>query len=238
MRRAGDCPPYLARSVTDALAARLPRSRFAPRLSGSVLVVVMWIAFGVVGMALYFAHSMEMNMRAADNQLAAFEADQAIESAAVYYSNVLANVNQVNMQGNAQLNMQPYMLPLTNYYQIAGVKVGQARWWAIGRDTNAMDFSRRSPDPVFGLVDEASKVNINNTKLYGSPDSTTATNLLQNLPQMTFPLLSAIYDWSTTNTTPSTSGAKDETYESMNPPYLVQEHQFRHAPANCAWFME
>jgi hypothetical protein len=191
-----------------------------------VLIVVMWIAFGVVGMALYFAHSMEVNMIAADNQLASLQADQAIESAALYYSNVLANVIQMNMQGNAQLNMAPCMLPSTNFYQTAGVRVGEAMWWAIGRDTNATLFSRQKRDPVFCLVDEASKANLNNTKLYGSPDSTTSTNLLLGLPQMTVPLLSAIYDWCTTNTTASMNGAKNLTYQSLNPPYMCKLTNF------------
>jgi type II secretory pathway component PulK len=217
--------PHCGLRIADCgLRPALERSR--RRLSGSVLIVVMWIAFGVVGMALYFAHSMEMNMRAADNQVAAFEAENAIESAAVYYSNVLASVMQANSRGNAEMNMQPYMLPMTNWYQTAGVKVGQARWWVIGRDTNDMDFSRRSPDPVFGLVDEASKANLNNTNLNSSPDSTTTTNFLYGLPQMTIPLLSAIYDWTSTNATASMNGAKSPAYESLNPPYLCKATNF------------
>ena len=207
--------------------SKLPHSKFPARRSGSVLIVVMWIAFGVVGMALYFAHSMEMNMRAADNQLAAFQADQAIESAAIYYSNVLSYVMQTNQQmGNMAQLMQPYMLPPTNYYKNAAVKVGEGMWWAIGRDTNATDFSRRSPDPSFGLVDEASKANLNNTALYGSPDSTTTTNLLQGLPQMNYSVLSAIYDWETTNITASQNGAKNPTYNSLNPPYVCKMTNF------------
>jgi len=78
------------------------------RLSGSVLIVVMWIAFGLVGMALYFAHAMEMNMRAADNVVASLQADQAIESAAIYYSNVLSYVMQINQQ---QAGLGQYMQP-------------------------------------------------------------------------------------------------------------------------------
>jgi hypothetical protein len=70
-------------------------------------------------------------------------------------------------------------------------------------------------------VDEASKVNINNTNLYKSPDTT--TNLLLNLPQMTLPLQSAIYDWTTSNSTATMNGAKSQAYESLNPPYLCKQ---------------
>jgi type II secretory pathway component PulK len=201
-----------------AAGSAAPRTQ-APGRSGSVLIVVMWIAFGVVALAVYFAHSMEMSLREADNALASQQADQAIEAGAIYVSNILAEVIQTSSQMNAQYNFAPYMLPPTNFYSAAGVKVGEATFWLIGRDTNDSIFSRRSPDPSFGLVDEASKVNIN-SKLYNvSPDSTTKTNLLQNLPQMTFPLLSAMYDWMTTNTIASMNGAKDSTYEGLNPSY-------------------
>jgi len=199
--------------------------------SGSVLIVVMWIAFGVVSLALYFAHTMEMTLRAADTQVASMEADQALEAGMLYYSNVLAQVMGLNSQYNSQAYFAPYLLPSTNYYKtcgvqmgsVAGVPVGPARFWVIGRDTNANDYALRQAEPVFGLVDEASKINLNNLqnpKLYGiSPDSTTQTNLLQNLPNMTYPLLSCIYDWATTNTVACMNGAKSTIYESQNPPY-------------------
>jgi type II secretory pathway component PulK len=197
--------------------------------SGSVLIVVMWITFGIVAMALYFAHSMQMSLRVADNEVASMEADQAIEAAKDYYSNILSDIVQLNKQMNSQARFQPYMLPPTNYYKTAGFKIGSATVWCVGRDTNDSLFSHRSPEPSFGLVDEASKINLanlNNTNLYGiSPDSTN-TNLLQNLPRMTIPLLSCIYDWVTTNTVPSMSGAKTATYQALNTPYECKMTNF------------
>ncbi len=58
----------------------------------SVLVAVLWITFGLVSLAIYFAQSSNFEFRAADNRVAAVEADQAIEGAARYVSNVLAAV--------------------------------------------------------------------------------------------------------------------------------------------------
>ena len=210
--------PLSTQSTLSIPSTSSTTSASRPRLSGSVLIIVMWIAFGVVGLALYFGHDMEMNMRAADNQLASLQSDQIIESGAIYVSNVLAKVMQLNTMGN--MNFQPYMLPQTNYYQTAGVKVGEGRFWIIGRDTNDTDFSLRNPDPVFCLVDESSKINLNNTKLYTSPD--TSSNYMQNLPGMTPQLLGALFDWTSTNTTPSMNGAGSSTYQSLNPPYLCK----------------
>jgi type II secretory pathway component PulK len=180
------------------------RKRSPAAARGSVLIVVMWIAFGLVSVALYFAHSMEMELRAADSQVASLQADQAIEGGALYASNILANL------GN------PNMLPSTNNYLVAAVKVGEGMFWFIGRDTNDTEVSHRSPDPSFGLVDEASKANLN-AAVYNN-----YTNLLIDLPQMTANLDAAMYDWRTSSTTPSTGGAKSETYSTLNPPYLCK----------------
>jgi hypothetical protein len=46
---------------------------------GSVLIIVLWVSMGLVATALYFAHSMVLELRAADNNVASLEADQAIE---------------------------------------------------------------------------------------------------------------------------------------------------------------
>ena len=59
---------------------------------GSVLVIVLWIAFGLVSLAIYFAQTANFEFRAADNRVAAMEAEQAIEGAARYVSNLLASV--------------------------------------------------------------------------------------------------------------------------------------------------
>jgi hypothetical protein len=59
-----------------------------------VLIIVLWVAFGLVSLALYFAHSMSFELRAADNRVASVEAEQAIAGAARYVSNVLANAQQ------------------------------------------------------------------------------------------------------------------------------------------------
>ena len=56
---------------------------------GSVLILVLWIALGLVSIALYFAHSMTLELRASDNRTAALQAEQAISGAARYVNYVL-----------------------------------------------------------------------------------------------------------------------------------------------------
>jgi DNA uptake protein ComE-like DNA-binding protein len=82
------------------------------------------------------------------------------------------------------------------------VPVGEAHYWLIGRDTN---------NPVgpgrlcFGLVDEASKLNLN----------TASSNTISWLPRMTADLTQAILDWRDTNG----SGPTVTHYAMQQPPY-------------------
>jgi type II secretory pathway component PulK len=165
------------------------------------LIIVLWVAFGLCSVALYFAHSMSMELKAADNNVAGVEADQAIEGAALYVSNVIATLGISN-------NM-----PSPANFKADAVKIGNATFWLIGRDTNDLETSAQGDHPVWGLVDEASKVNLNNA----------TAAMLQNLPQMTADLAAAMYDWQTgSNATASTGGAKSQTYSGLNPPYLCK----------------
>ena len=163
----------------------------------SVLIIVMWVAFGLVSVTLYFAHAMLLNLKAADNRAAGLEADQAIEGAALYVSNVLAN------------RINSTTIPSVGNFHAQAVPVGAAKFWIVGRDTNDLQSALQSDTPVWGLVDEAGKINLNYT---------TASNF-QNLPQMTVNTAAAMFDWQSTNTTPSTDGAKSETYTMLQPPY-------------------
>ena len=54
-----------------------------------MLVIVLWIAFGLVSLALYFANSMNFELRASDNRVSAMAADQAIDGAARYLNYLL-----------------------------------------------------------------------------------------------------------------------------------------------------
>lgn len=172
----------------------------------SVLIIVLWVAFGLVAVTLYFADSMFMEMKAADNRVASLEADQAIEGAALYVSNVLAT------RSNLSMNVLVMPAPDNVNFHANAVKVGDATFWLVGRDTNDLQTSSQGDEPVWGLIDEASKLNINNA----------GTNT-QVLPNMTLNTIAAIYDWTTSsNASPSQNGAKSETYSTLQPPYLCK----------------
>ena len=141
--------------------------------NGSVLIIVLWIAIGLVSIALYFANSMTFELRASDNRASGLATDQAIEGAARYVGFVLANFATNGA------------VPLKTQYNSAAVPIGDARFWLIGRDPSGTP----SAEPYFGLMDEGAKLNLN----------TANTNTLSYLPGMTFDFADAIVDWRSTN---------------------------------------
>ena len=169
---------------------------------GSILIIVMWVAFGLVALALYFAHSMSMELRAADNRNADLEAEQAIAGAARYVSNVLATVKE------------PGVLPDLMNYKSEAVPVGEATFWIIGRS----DKQTSVDQPSFGLVDEGGKLNLNAGWL-------TYDQMLY-LPRITAELAAAIIDWRDTDEDISQSGAENETYQRLTPPYRCKNGPF------------
>lgn len=167
---------------------------------GSVLIIVLWIAFGLVSLTLYFAQSMSFELRTADNRTAGIEAEQAIAGAARYVSNLLANAPE------------PGTLPDTNSYSFTAVPVGNADFWLIGRG-NAQD---APANPHFGLIDEASKLNLN----------TATIDMLEALPRMTADLAASIIAWRSNASNNVAGGAQSDTYARLNPPYRCKNAPF------------
>jgi DNA uptake protein ComE-like DNA-binding protein len=168
-----------------------------------VLIIVLWVAFALVSLTLYFAHSMTFELRAADNRAAGIEAEQAIAGAARYVSNLLATAQD------------PGSLPDPLTYRNEAVPVGEATFWLIGRGS----LESISDQPVFGLVDEASKLNLN----------IATAEMLQYLPRMTAELAAAIQDWRDADDDVTQGGAESQTYLRLNPPYRCKNANFESA---------
>jgi DNA uptake protein ComE-like DNA-binding protein len=176
------------------------------RRKASVLIIVLWVAFGLVSLALYFANSMSFELRAADNRAAAVQAEQAIAGASRYISNVLAATQTQTQQRGT--------IPDPTLYDFDAVPVGDATFWVIGRWDQQQ---QRSTDvPNFGLVDEASKLNLNMA----------TREMLEALPRMTTQLAAAIIDWRDADDEVTEGGAESQTYLRLNPPYRCKNGNF------------
>jgi type II secretory pathway component PulK len=184
---------------SGGVAARFqPAGNAASR--GSVLIIVLWIAFGLVSLALYFAQSMNFELRASDNRVSAQAADQAIDGAARYVNYLLST--QIANGSNGCL------IPPSGF-ACQAVPLGEARFWVIGRDTNNFTGPGRL---CCGLIDEASKLNLN----------TAPSNALIWLPRMTVDLTQSILDWRETNAT----GPTVTYYALQQPPYQCKSDPF------------
>ncbi len=174
------------------------------RESGSLLIIVLWIAFGLVAVTLYFAHAMNQELRASDNRTAAIESNQAIDGAARYMSNILGTV------------AYPGEMIAPSEFACDAVPLGDAKFWLIGRSTN--DWEVNLTKPAFGLVDEASKINLNAPWL--------TAEMIEYLPGMTLQIAAAILDWRDANSSVSDNGAEDETYSRLTQSYKAKNAPF------------
>jgi len=180
----------------------------------SVLVVVLWIIFGLVAISLYFAHSMAIELRSSDNRVAGIEAEQAIEGARRYLTCMLTNING---QG---------AMPDPSVYLNAAVPVGDAHYWLIGRG----DQTNNLTEPQYGLIDESSKINLNmsNTTVLSNLLFTLLTNMqLPNQVLDTEDIVANILAWRSTNTTTTSGiGAESDYYSSLAVPYTAKNAAF------------
>ncbi len=193
MLRHGSC----RRAGADSRAGQF---RLATHERGSVLIIVLWVSFGLVSLAIYFANSSSLELRAADNRLASIQAEQAIAGAARYVSNVLANTST------------PGVPPTSASFATEAVSVGDAMFWIIGQPLDEED----DLTVTFGLVDESSKLNLN----------TATAAMLDKLPRMTPELAAAVLDWRDSNSELREGGAEEETYARLNPPYRCKNAPF------------
>ncbi|MCX6952771.1 MAG: hypothetical protein NTV51_11485 [Verrucomicrobia bacterium] len=157
----------------------------------------MWTCLGLVALTLYFANSMNSELRAAENRVAEVAARQAVAGGTRYAAAVLAQY----AVGGA--------IPKIEDYKSEAVPVGDdAKFWFIGRSMDALPTQQQTNEPYFSLVDEASKLNLN----------TVTSAMLQALPLpgMTPEFADAIVAWR--SATSQNAANADNYYSQLTPP--------------------
>ncbi|MBI1389733.1 MAG: hypothetical protein GC154_14945 [bacterium] len=167
---------------------------------GSIFIVVLWVTFGLVTVAILFGHSMTMELRVSENEYASLQADEIVESAGRYAMTMLSNLDT------------PGLPPAREDYENQGVSVGDGFFWFIGRDADNEQYA----EPVYGLVDECSKLNINTATL----------EMLQALPGMTDEFAASIVDWRDEDDDVTENGAESQTYLLRRPGYECKNAPF------------
>jgi len=176
------------------------------RQRGSVLIIVLWICLGLVVLVLYFADSTNSELQAAANRVGEIEARQAVAAGTRYTAYILNNYAIDGVVPDSGIPPEP----TADYYSEAlqvGDDPGDPRFWFIGRDVNNLP----TTEPVFCLVDEASKLNLN----------TATATMLAALPMtnMTSDFAAAIVGWRTRQSQ-SSGSALSSAYSTLNPPRL------------------
>jgi len=165
---------------------------------GVVFILVLWICLALAGLAVAFGHSMMLEHRAAANSTAGLAAAQAVQAAGRYVRHVLQN------------NDDPGRMPDLDTYEAEAVEIGDAQFWILGRaDDN-------KAEPVFALIDEASKLNLN----------TATREMLEALPRMTPNLAASIIDWRDSDSDPTPDGVESDYYLRLATPYTAKNSAF------------
>lgn len=179
--------------------------RRSSKQRASVLIIVLWITVGLAVIALTFAQTSMMSYQGADNELAGQQAEWAVEGGARYVMSLLSNTTTAT---------PGQMLDPTSY-QSEALPLGEATFWILGGAGDDSTYS--STRPIFGLVDEASKINLNMEK-------TLLQQILPNVPGMTPDLEDAIYEWTDASNKSGSAGA--QAYASHSPAYANKSAPF------------
>lgn len=179
----------------------VPKKRKPARNEGGfALFFIIALCLGMITVALLHADSVSLEYRAAGNAEAGYEARQAIEGARRYIGFVLANAEE------------PGYMPAVDTYKTERAPVGEAAFWILGQDAD----DPRASTPVYGLVDEASKLNLNTATL----------EMLEAIPNITAEFAAAIVDWRDADTEVTPGGAESSNYLLLSPPYRCKDEPF------------
>ncbi len=168
---------------------------------GSVLIIVLWIAFGLVSVTLYFGQSMFFEYKGANQSIAGAQAEQANNGALRYFFYTLNNALEEEGDFPSELIMQTEQ-----------IQIGQATVWMLGRSGETVTLT----DPHFGVIDECAKININ----------TAPFEVLELLPTMTPEFAAAIIDWRDEDDDVTENGAEATMYSLQTLPYGCKNAPF------------
>ena len=184
------------------ISNRQCRNRFSSQSRmGAVLIIVLWIAFGLVGVTLYFGESMFFEYKGANQSIAGAQAEQANNGALRYFFYTLKNA--LEEEGD---------FPNESIMQTEQIQIGQGTVWMLGRSGENVTMT----DPYFGVIDECAKININNAPL----------EVLELLPSITPEFAAAIVDWRDEDDDVTENGAEGLMYSMQTLPYDCKNAPF------------
>jgi len=162
----------------------------------TVLIVAIWVVLVLAGVTLVFTRSARVEAIASANEISIRQAE-CIARGALRYA-------------QAQIKSAGRSVAALDEAAWEGVPVGNGFFWVLRpnrSDEGGYDF---------GLVDEASKVNLNSA----------SSEILLKLPGMTSELAAAMIDWRDEGDEVSPGGAENEYYLLLSDPYYCKNAPF------------
>jgi type II secretory pathway component PulK len=160
------------------------------------LIITILVTFALAAMAIALCRSMRVEAIAAANLAATVQAD-SVERGAEQY--VLAMLEQEGQN-----------ISTVSEDQFAGVQVGDGYFWVLRPEYDDATL------PLYGLVEEGAKLNIN----------TANYDQLIALPGMTDDIAAAIIDWRDEDSNATAGGAESEYYLALPTPYYAKNGAF------------
>lgn len=170
------------------------------RRRGIVLVIILWISAVLVAVAIYFAHGARMAYLAAEGLAAGLQAEHAIDGTLRY---LVYTLDQSDDRG---------VFPSVENgdYVAEDLRIGDARIWLLGTDPDA---TIAPTSPVFGLLDEGGKLNLNRATL----------EMIEALPDIPVEAAAAIVDWVDIDSDVTSNGAEASDYLALTPSYAAKD---------------
>jgi type II secretory pathway component PulK len=207
------------------------RQRQADR-RGTILILTMTICFALAAVVLVLARKMTVESITAANQAAAVQADQ-VEKGAEQYILSLMNTIKINGSNTGETiqSLMDYNTYTEDYF--AGIPVGadpnnpDGWFWIVRPQYDEDDL------PLYGLVDECSKFDINrfgNTNTSADtaqPNATTYYNGFTMLAGSTDEMANSLIDWrDADDDSTNITGQESQYYLTLPEPYYAHNGDF------------
>ncbi len=177
------------------------RGRTSPRLArgagrGAILIIAMIILFALAAMVLVLGRSVRVEATASANFVASERADAIARGAEQY---VLALLTE-EIDALDELEEADF----------EALALGEGYFWIVRPDYDDADL------PLFGLVEESSKLDLNSAPV----------EMLEELAGMTEEIAAAIVDWRDEDEEVSDHGAESQVYLGRSEPYRAKNAPF------------
>jgi len=181
-----------------------------------VLIAVLLVV-SVLSLAAYHYRELTMAEKGSmDSYRRSIQAHAAANSGIHYAAAIISDSNAFTntLNSNPYDNSSVFQAQLVQSNDVARWQTRFSVIGPLGPDESASD----SQSYHFGVTDESGKINLNALLKIDSTGSK-GHDLLMTLPNMTEDVANAILDWLDPDDTPRESGAENDYYQSLSPPY-------------------